>query len=67
TLVDGHDPRDHADAVLEFLRDHDLRACTSAAGIRNAAGASWERTVDGLLDVYREVGSEVVERGAAGA
>lgn len=67
TLVDGHDPRAHADAVLEFLRDDELRAHTSAAGIRNAAGASWERTVDGLIEVYREVGSEVVERGVAGA
>lgn len=67
TLVAGHDPRDHAAAVLEFLRDRDLRARTSAAGIRNAAGASWERTVDGLVGVYGEVGSEAAEPGAAGA
>ena len=58
TLVDGHDPADHADAVLAYLDDPARRAAAVEAGPLTAARASWERTVERLLDVYAEVVAE---------
>jgi D-inositol-3-phosphate glycosyltransferase len=55
TLVAGHDPVDHARAVLAYLDDPELRATTRAAGLADAAASSWERTVDRLLDAYAAV------------
>jgi D-inositol-3-phosphate glycosyltransferase len=54
-LVAGHDPVDHAAAVLPLLRDPDLAARTAAAGVRAASRATWDRSVDRLLGVYAEV------------
>jgi D-inositol-3-phosphate glycosyltransferase len=55
TLVDGHDPVDHARAVLAYLDDPELRVRTRTAGLADAAASSWERTVDRLLDAYAAV------------
>lgn len=55
TLVHGHDPADHAAAVVALLTDPDHHRRATAAGARAARSASCDRTVDGLLDVYREV------------
>jgi D-inositol-3-phosphate glycosyltransferase len=55
TLVAGHDPVDHAAAVVAYLTDGPRAAAASAAGIAAARAASWERTVDRLLDAYGEV------------
>jgi D-inositol-3-phosphate glycosyltransferase len=55
TLVDGHDPVDHARAVLDLLADPDRRAAVRAAGLADAAASSWEHTVDRLLDAYAAV------------
>lgn len=55
TLVAGHDPRDHAEAVVAYLRDRALARTAAQRGVRDAATASWERTVEGLLDVYAQV------------
>ena len=54
-LVDGHDPADHARAVLALLADPDRRAAMRTAGLADAAESSWERTVDRLLDAYATV------------
>jgi D-inositol-3-phosphate glycosyltransferase len=54
-LVDGHDPADHARAVLDLLDDPDRLATVRAAGLADAAASSWERTVDRLLDAYAAV------------
>ena len=54
-LVDGHDPADHARAVLDLLDDPDRLATVRAAGLAEAAASSWERTVDRLLDAYAAV------------
>jgi D-inositol-3-phosphate glycosyltransferase len=54
-LVDGHDPADHARAVLELLSDPDRMAAARAAGLADAAASSWERTVDRLLGAYATV------------
>lgn len=66
-LVSGHDPADYADASVGLLTDRRRRERVAAAGIRHASTASWERTVDGLLDVYRDVTTTVAAREVAGA
>lgn len=55
TLVPGHDPEDHAAAVLRYLTDARHAAAATAAGLAAARETSWERTVDRLLDAYGEV------------
>ena len=55
TLVPGHDPADHAAAVVAYLTDPARAAAARRAGIDAASRASWERTVDRLLRVYAEV------------
>ena len=55
TLVPGHDPVDHAAAVLRYLTDPHRAAAARKAGLAAAARASWERTTDRLLEVYRDV------------
>ncbi len=54
-LVPGHVPRDHARAVVDLLSDHDRRRGLAERGLRRAGTASWERTVDGLLEVYGDL------------
>jgi D-inositol-3-phosphate glycosyltransferase len=54
-LVAGHDPVDHAAAVVPFLRDRTLAATVGAAGVDAARGATWDRSVDRLLAVYAQV------------
>jgi D-inositol-3-phosphate glycosyltransferase len=54
-LVEGHDPVDHARAVLELLGDPVALETARAAGLAAAAASSWERTVDRLLDAYAAV------------
>ncbi|GAA5168228.1 D-inositol-3-phosphate glycosyltransferase [Ornithinimicrobium tianjinense] len=54
-LVDGHDPRDWADALaatLGRLSDPARRAAWAERAVTHAAALSWERTVDGLLATY---------------
>lgn len=58
TLVDGHDPADHAAAALRYLEDRAVAEAASAAGIRTGRAASWERTADRLVDVYCEVAAQ---------
>ena len=55
TLVPGHDPADHAAAVIAYLQDPELRARTGAAGVAAARAASWDHTVRRLHDAYGEV------------
>lgn len=54
-LVDGHDPAEHARAVLALLDDPARMRELTAAGLADAAASSWERTVDRLLDAYATV------------
>ena len=54
-LVAGHDPEDHAAAVLRLLDDPDQAARTRTAALATAAASTWERTVDRLLDAYAAV------------
>ena len=60
-LVEGHDPEQHAAAVVELLTDPDRYRRISAAGRAHGARSSWEGTVDRLLAVYGEVGAAPAE------
>ena len=55
TLVAGHAPQDHADAVLRYLTEPGAASTAGSAGVRAARGASWDRTVERLLAVYAEM------------
>ena len=55
TLVAGHDPADHAAAVLALLDDPARAETARVAALETAAASSWERTVDRLLDAYAAV------------
>ena len=55
TLVPGHDPRDHARAVVGYLTDPAMAATAGTAGVDTARSASWDRTVDRLLAAYAEM------------
>jgi D-inositol-3-phosphate glycosyltransferase len=63
TLVPGHDPADHAAAVIGYLADPAGAAAAAAAGIAAARAASWDASVDRLLAVYARV---VADHGRAG-
>jgi D-inositol-3-phosphate glycosyltransferase len=54
-LVDGHDPGDHADRVLDVLRDPRRQRAMSAAAADAALRFTWERTTDAVAAVYDEV------------
>lgn len=58
TLVPGHDPVDHAAAVLRYLDDPVLAAAASQAGATAGRRSSWERTVDRLATIYTEVAAD---------
>ncbi|BCJ38150.1 D-inositol-3-phosphate glycosyltransferase [Actinocatenispora thailandica] len=53
-LVDGHDPQRWATVLGELLAAPDRRAALAAAGVDHARRFSWDRTADGLLDVYTD-------------
>lgn len=55
TLVRERTPEAYAAALLPYLTDARARADAGAAGVRRAARASWERTADRTLAVYRAV------------
>ncbi len=63
TLVVGHDPVDHAAAVLHYLDDPDAAAAASRAGVATGRRSSWERTVDRLVGVYADVAAHAPDQG----
>ena len=50
--VRGHEASDHAAAVVDVLTTPGRAAELVREGLRTAASASWDRTVDRLLGVY---------------
>jgi D-inositol-3-phosphate glycosyltransferase len=54
-LVEGHDPSDHAERVLELLRDPDLAARMGRAAVAHAARFSWDATATEIRSVYDEL------------
>jgi len=55
-LVDGHDPRDYAAAVLAVLARPEL---LSAGARRHAGLFSWDRTADALVTAYTSAAEEM--------
>ncbi|MEU3015885.1 MULTISPECIES: D-inositol-3-phosphate glycosyltransferase [unclassified Nocardiopsis] len=53
-LVDGHDPRHYAAELHRMITEPAWRAKLAEAGPRHAATLGWSRTVDELLDAYRD-------------
>jgi D-inositol-3-phosphate glycosyltransferase len=54
-VVDGHDPGDHADRVLQILRDPDLQAGLGARAARQALRFTWDATAGEVRSVYEEL------------
>ena len=54
-LVDGHDPVDHADRIIELLRDRTEAERMGRAALERSMQFSWDATAVELLGVYREL------------
>jgi D-inositol-3-phosphate glycosyltransferase len=54
-LVEGHDPEDHADRLLQILRDADLASRMGRGAVTSALRFTWDSTASELLDVYNEL------------
>jgi D-inositol-3-phosphate glycosyltransferase len=54
-LVEGHDPADHAERLLQILRDDELATRLGKEAARQALRFTWDATTNGLLDVYSEL------------
>ncbi len=51
-LVDGHEPRDWANAMRRVMEDDVLRSRLQAGAVEQARLFSWERTAQRTLEVY---------------
>ncbi len=65
-LVDGHEPASYADVLTRFLSDADVRRSLATGAIAHAAGFDWDRTVDGVIDVYADALRGVADRNVEG-
>lgn len=54
-LVEGHDPADHADRMLQILRDPALADRMGMAAAREALRFTWDATASELAGIYREL------------
>ena len=52
-LVDGHNPKDWAQAINQILTDAMLATRLQQGAMAHAANFGWDRTTDELLDVYQ--------------
>jgi D-inositol-3-phosphate glycosyltransferase len=59
-LVDGHDPADHADAMLRILRDDALQLSLGREASRVALRFTWDTSSRELLGVYRDMTSDEI-------
>ena len=60
-LVDGHEPRDWANAMRRVLDDDALRSRLEAGAVEQARLFSWERTAQRTLDVYRRARTSLLD------
>ena len=68
-LVEGHDPADHADRLLQILGDARLQASFGEEAASEALRFTWDATTDQLVSVYDELlstGSTVAARLGSG-
>ncbi|HEY7755363.1 MAG TPA: D-inositol-3-phosphate glycosyltransferase [Actinomycetota bacterium] len=54
-LVEGHDAGDHAERVLEILRDPEAARRQGRAGVEHSRRFSWDTTAGRMLGAYREL------------
>jgi D-inositol-3-phosphate glycosyltransferase len=54
-LVDGHDPSEHAERVLDVLRDASLQSMLGDQAAYRALRFTWDATADEIARVYRDV------------
>jgi D-inositol-3-phosphate glycosyltransferase len=54
-LVEGHDPADHADAMLRILRDEAFQDALGLEAARRALRFTWDTSAREMLAVYREL------------
>lgn len=54
-LVEGHDPADHAERVLDLLRDDARAQRMGKAGVAHSQRFSWDATAEEILAVYGEL------------
>lgn len=54
-LVEGHDPADHAERVLDVLDDPAAARRLGEAGVAHSQRFSWDATAEEILAVYDEV------------
>ena len=54
-LVDGHDPADHADALLRILRDDGFQRSLGREASRVALRFTWDTASHELLGVYQDL------------
>ena len=54
-LVEGHDPGDHADRLIQVLRSPTLQAELGISGARQALRFTWDATADELHIVYADL------------
>ena len=65
-LVDGHEPALYADVLTKLISDAELRRSLATGAIAHAAGFDWDRTVDGVIDVYADALGGVAGRNVEG-
>ena len=54
-LVEGHDPADHAERMLQILRDPTLAGQMGTTAAREAVRFTWDATASELAGIYREL------------
>ena len=54
-LVEGHDPADHADRMLQILRDPALAERLGVSAARESLRFTWDATAAELAGIYREL------------
>lgn len=52
-LIDGHDPRDYAEAIELLVDRQEIRHELARGSVMHASAFGWEATTLGLLDTYR--------------
>jgi D-inositol-3-phosphate glycosyltransferase len=60
-LVDGHEPRDWANAMRRVMEDDGLRSRLQVGAVEQARLFSWERTAQRTLEVYRRARSSPLD------
>ena len=64
-LVEDHDPADHAERMLEILRDPSLQSSFGAEAASHAMRFTWDVTTDQMVTVYDEILTRAGARSAS--